>query len=948
MHRILTCLFASFVLAAAALPAPRASAQEANTAGRDKAVQSQFADLYQRWQQAQDPEQRIALGEQLIALEGSLTAWPLEAARDRVKADIRFNLGIGYLARVQGVRADDQETAIAHFEAALQAWTRESDPQNWGNTHNNLAIAFMNRIRGARSDNQESAIAHLEAAQTVLSRDAYPQEWGQIQNNLAVVYLGRARGDRAENLHAAVQYFALALEVFTRETDPHRWATTQHNLAAAYGSLKTGDRSDNQDKEIEHYEAALTVFTHEASPQDWATTQQGLAIAYSSRIRGERADNQDKAIQYFEASLSVFTRAASPENWAQLQHNIGIAYAGRVQGERADNWQKAIAAYQSALSIFTREAFPLDQLRTSQLLARAYLETKDLQKAGQAYASARDAFLLLFGQGLDEGEARSLLAEAGPLFAEAAFAALLRGEPGAALELANEGRARQMAVALKLQTLELPAAKRRRLDDLRVAIRAARQAADTAEGTERAAAIDKLVALRQELLGLVKSSSQGRSGGALAEARSIAAAGGAVVMPVITGHGAKIMIVAKAKAKDNKDLTVIDLPELTTQRLSELLIGSGDQPAGWIAAYFIQLLEGDEFDSRWPDWLAAIDSLGPELWGLFGGRLDAALKERGVKPGARVVWLPSGWLGTLPLGLAQDPATKRRLVDDYEIAYAPNLEALAAAYRHPAMSAPATLAAVINPTGDLSGAQTEGTIVASHFASGARTLLEGQAATPDAVLAALKGRTHWHFASHGTFSWSDARQSALLLHGRKRLSVGQLLETDGLGRPRLVVLSACETGLFEITSNPDEFIGLPAAFTALGAAGVLGTLWPVSDTATALLIAKFYELHIGARLPPATALHRAQSWLRGATNRDLQAYAKGAAARNRIDGRQLAEIEEDLSPEGLARSRNRAIVQWIGPDGKPAADQTASGSTTALARPYVHPYWWAGFIHTGL
>ena len=91
------------------------------------------------------------------------------------------------------------------------------------------------------------------------------------------------------------------------------------------------------------------------------------------------------------------------------------------------------------------------------------------------------------------------------------------------------------------------------------------------------------------------------------------------------------------------------------------------------------------------------------------------------------------------------------------------------------------------------------------------------------MLSALKTQTHWHFASHGTFSWSDVHQSALIMHGPARLSVGQLQATEGLGRPRLVVLSACETGLLDITSNPDEFIGLPGTFMALGAAGVVGS-----------------------------------------------------------------------------------------------------------------------------
>jgi CHAT domain-containing protein len=66
----------------------------------------------------------------------------------------------------------------------------------------------------------------------------------------------------------------------------------------------------------------------------------------------------------------------------------------------------------------------------------------------------------------------------------------------------------------------------------------------------------------------------------------------------------------------------------------------------------------------------------------------------------------------------------------------------------------------------------------------------------------------------------------------------------------LVVLSACETGLYDIGNSPDEFIGLPGTFTALGASAVVGTLWPVSDAATALLMAKFYELYMGKQVPP--------------------------------------------------------------------------------------------------
>jgi CHAT domain-containing protein len=282
--------------------------------------------------------------------------------------------------------------------------------------------------------------------------------------------------------------------------------------------------------------------------------------------------------------------------------------------------------------------------------------------------------------------------------------------------------------------------------------------------------------------------------------------------------------------------------------------------------------------------------------------------------------------------------------------YAPSLEALTAAREWIVKAVPAaSLGLIVNPTSDLPGAEKEGKVVASHFPAAARVVKERGEATPSAVLAALKGKSYWHFATHGTFSWEDARKSGLYMSGPEVLTVGKLLETDGLGRPRLVVLSACETGLYDINSNPDEFIGLPGTFTALGAAGVLGTLWPVNDAATALLIARFYELHLGEKLAPPTALRRAQIWLRQATNAELQAYARGAARQGRLEARHLSELEVDLSEDGLKRSRNATAIQWLEPT---EAERAAPGKPTPaakrLARPYTHPYFWAGFIYTGL
>ena len=62
---------------------------------------------------------------------------------------------------------------------------------------------------------------------------------------------------------------------------------------------------------------------------------------------------------------------------------------------------------------------------------------------------------------------------------------------------------------------------------------------EATRGTERAAAVDTLAGLRQELLRLVKAAdAAGTAGGpALAQARALADKGGAVVVPIVTGLG---------------------------------------------------------------------------------------------------------------------------------------------------------------------------------------------------------------------------------------------------------------------------------------------------------------------------------------------------------------------------------------------------------------------------
>ena len=121
---------------------------------------------------------------------------------------------------------------------------------------------------------------------------------------------------------------------------------------------------------------------------------------------------------------------------------------------------------------------------------------------------------------------------------------------------------------------------------------------------------------------------------------------------------------------------------------------------------------------------------------------------------------------------------------------------------------------------------------------------------------------------------------------------------------------------------------------------MLGTLWPVSDAATALLIAKFYELHMEQRLSPPAALRQAQLWLSKATGDEIDAYSRGAVALGRMESRHLAEIEQELSTDATVPAQDRAAAQEgdpsTGHDGRSEPGEGTLRAPVLLGR--LHPY----------
>ena len=139
---------------------------------------------------------------------------------------------------------------------------------------------------------------------------------------------------------------------------------------------------------------------------------------------------------------------------------------------------------------------------------------------------------------------------------------------------------------------------------------------------------------------------------------------------------------------------------------------------------------------------------------------------------------------------------------------------------------------------------------------GSTVLVRGEA-TEAQVKKLLGGAGVVHLATHGELSEDDPLSSAMLLvpgSGEDgRLEVREVFALDL--HARLVVLSACETGLGKL-SRGDELVGLQRAFLYAGTPAVVTTLWKVDDRATFELVHSFYGRLESAG--PVEALRQAQ------------------------------------------------------------------------------------------
>ncbi len=151
---------------------------------------------------------------------------------------------------------------------------------------------------------------------------------------------------------------------------------------------------------------------------------------------------------------------------------------------------------------------------------------------------------------------------------------------------------------------------------------------------------------------------------------------------------------------------------------------------------------------------------------------------------------------------------------------------------------------VINPLGDLDGAELEGRAIRSALEGDGMesiepVVLHGKDATKPAFLEKLAYADVLHYCGHAFFDGAGAEESGLSLYG------DPLFFSDLIGRPspvRFVFANACEAGRVRGNTSPSsEAASFAEYFLRTGVEAYLGTYWKVADTAAAAFAASVYQ-----------------------------------------------------------------------------------------------------------
>ncbi|MFN2393311.1 MAG: CHAT domain-containing protein [Pyrinomonadaceae bacterium] len=244
-----------------------------------------------------------------------------------------------------------------------------------------------------------------------------------------------------------------------------------------------------------------------------------------------------------------------------------------------------------------------------------------------------------------------------------------------------------------------------------------------------------------------------------------------------------------------------------------------------------------------------------------------------LEPDKSLCIIPDKTLFSVPFAALVSPQTNKYLIEDYALFLAPSATVflkLTETARRKSGTQTETVLSIGNPSfsrreypelANLPGASREAEEIAALYNS-AKAFV-GREAVKEQVVNNLNKADVLHFAGHYVANAKSPSLSKMLL-ASSDLSVEEIAQMK-LPRARLMILSACETGV-EKFYNGEGMIGAARSFLAADVPLVVASQWMVDSEATAELMTEFHRLRKEQGLTTIAALRQAQINMLAAEN----------------------------------------------------------------------------------
>ncbi|MDB9525047.1 CHAT domain-containing tetratricopeptide repeat protein [Oscillatoria sp. CS-180] len=714
-----------------------------------------------------------------------------------------------FRAGMRAFEANDYELAIASWQTALEKFRAEGDQDNIAVTLNALAAANLSLGRYGEAIAYSRDSADLARSLNHLSLEA------QALGNLGIAY--QASGRYAN----AVETYEQALTLLESTEDSAAIAQLHGLLGNAYQAL--GDYFSAITAQETSLEIAATVDSPslEATAQmnlgglyseqgDYSAAiawyEQGIALAQDFGFLGSAAyglnnlggtyqqlGQSEAAIVHFQESFALAQQTGNRALQATVLTNLGVAY------EDTEAFEQAMESHQASVAIARTVEDPrlladaLNNLAHTQLLVGELTDAEiALKESIQLLSSLRE--------GLTDEDKVTVFDTQIYTYNLLMQVQVAQGNYEAALETSEQGRARAFVEVVAEEDVALSPPS---IDQIK-------QTARELDAT----IIEYAIVPKDDF------TVQGRQRGETGE----------IFVWVVAPSGQTTF---KRLSLDQANFT---LEEQVQQ--SRTAIGALGRARG------LGVVLGDNADTAF--------STAEQFQAIYAQLIAPIEDALPSDPDDLVVLIPHESLFYLPFAALQD-ADGRYLIERHTLLTAPAIQLLDLTLEDKDLPSTASSLVVGNPEmplisnlptlQPLPGAESEAQEIARLFQTEA---IIGSAATESAVADKMETAGVIHLATHGLLDYIDTQQRipipgaiALTPSGTDDglLTASEIADLSLIAQ--LVVLSACDTGLGEVTG--DGVVGLSRSLIAAGAKSTVVSLWSVPDEPTSILMQTFYK-----------------------------------------------------------------------------------------------------------